>query len=226
MVVANFTPDKIRWTHGGIVGIIKPGETFKCDEKRGKFLLTHFDTRGLVKLDYGDNEENARIKSMENWTEFWKRQIVNFNQSNEERKAEGKGYVRPQPEVIEHAEKLGIKLIGPWTIQQSSTEKEVQDLKATIASLKAEKETTDSKVDQLVGLVEKLIKSQSKQEPEVKQETETDWDDVINRFFYKGKDHLKPWVEENLAVIVDYPDFVKDKLREKYTKFYEEDLPI
>lgn len=120
MFIANYTPDDIDWMHIGVPGTIKTGEMPEFDDKRGNHILTKWGARGLIRMRFGDNVEEAKKRAMKQYRKFWEWQIQTFNQDNELRKAENRPYVRPTEELEEHAEKLGIDLIAPWTMKKNT----------------------------------------------------------------------------------------------------------
>lgn len=151
MAVGNFTPDDIRWMFQGISGVLKPGDIESGRDRNWEnHVLNKWGARGLVRLDFGDNQEAAMNESMRRYERFWERQIQIFNENNAQRKNEGKMYLKPNKELQEHAEAFGVKLIGPWTLERTEGS-------AGIQQVGPDKETT-KRVD---GLEEKIGKVES-----------------------------------------------------------------
>jgi len=246
MIIANFTPDKIHWTHEGIGGVLKPGDVTEFPDNRAKHILTKFDTRGVLQLRYGDNEEERRAQAMETWRRFWEHQVIVFNQHNEGMKNANKPYIRAPKHIEDHAKLLGIGLVGPWMIQR-----ETPDLER----MRAENATMKEEVSNLKNMIEKFILSQGAAaiaQPAPAPVTaasvpgdgdapapdpdaliikapapiEVEWDTVINTFMFKSKKQLEPWVDDNLGVITTWPTWLLDKLNEKYVGFYDRSIPV
>ena len=118
MGVANFTPDTIPWQHQGRRGTIKPGEIV-TNRDRGweNHVLNKWGPRGLVKIEYNDDEEKLKDRSMEIFRDFWLRNIQRFNEQNEQQKNEGRQYTPPTKELQEKAELFDVELIGPWKLK-------------------------------------------------------------------------------------------------------------
>ena len=148
MAVGNFTPDPLTWYHQGLSGTIKPGEVV-TDRDRGweNHVLNKLGPRGLVRLEYGDDPEVAKKASMEAFNRFWTKQVMDFNELNEQRKNEGKMYVPPTKELQEHADLLGYELVGPWKLQRRIAEKEDADKTQTARGKSAA--AGDAKVTEL-----------------------------------------------------------------------------
>lgn len=129
MAVGNFTPEEVRWEHQGKAGRIQPGEIV-TNRSRGweNHVLNRWGRRGLVQLDFGADETEARATSLELYRSFWERQVGEFNELNAQLKNEGKMYIRPSAELKAHAEELGVELIGPWTLKRTTDETSIHSI--------------------------------------------------------------------------------------------------
>lgn len=152
MVIANFTPDTIKWMHMGQDGVIKPGEIKDFDEARAKHILSAFGPRGLLKLQFGDNPEEKKAKATEIYKEFWLRQVTRFNQENEARHATNRPYVPPTAQLKGKADELGYELLGPWQMKKTES-LELSQLRDENAKLKQNLDSVMAQMNELVSLV-------------------------------------------------------------------------
>jgi len=176
MIIANFTPDKIEWMHVGANGTIpaynpdnpKKPHIVNFDDSRANHILNKFAVRGLVQMNFGDDEEAKKKESLKLWRIFWERQIENQNQHNEQQKEAGNRYSRPTDELDEHAKLLGIELLRPWTVAAKST-KEVDELKGENMALKKSIEAMQAQMSQLMQMMAggKVKAPLAQNEPEV-----------------------------------------------------------
>jgi len=121
MAVGNFTPDDLQWRFQGRSGWIKPGEIVKDRDRAWEnHVLDKMGPRGLVKLDYGDDNEKAKALSMQLYEEFWLKQIRVFNEMNEQQKNEGRQYSPPSKQLREKADLFDIELVGPWKLRSKA----------------------------------------------------------------------------------------------------------
>lgn len=118
-VLSNYTPDKIHWNHGGEYGDLEPGKLYEFHTQRANYIVTKFGPRGILMMKYGMDVSEAKKKAMDIWRKFWERQVIIFNQDNERRQSTNREYVHPTEELTQHAEKLGLQLVGPWTIKKT-----------------------------------------------------------------------------------------------------------
>jgi hypothetical protein len=225
MTVANFTPDKIRWTHIGISGVLKPGDITEFEENRAKSILNQYDRRGIVQLLFGDDEEKKRAEAMRRYTEFWEHQVIVFNEHNEGMKNQNKPYIKPTRELQEHAAKLGLEIISPWKIKQPEMSADMKELKDENASMKAQMETLMNQVTGLMTLLSKK-EAESNEDSKKPKQVNVDWTEARNAYLFKSKAQLKKWVDDMLDVITTWPTHLLDELDGKYMKFYDEHLPI
>lgn len=118
-VIANYTNEKMTGSHSGVNYVIQPGEKIKVHDKAANHLLTHLANRGLVALEYGDEAKEEEIKqaAIETNLEFKRRQIVQYNVLNENRKLSGQGYLYPSKTVKKYALELGIELLEPYSLK-------------------------------------------------------------------------------------------------------------
>lgn len=238
MIIANFTPDPILWMHGGIDGTLKPGDIMDCPDARGKHILNKFDRRGILVLKFGDDPQKRAEDAMRIWKSFWEKQITIFNQDNERRKNTNKEYVDPTPELREHAEKLGLNLVGPWTI------KVTEDVE--LRRLKAENAELTSKIDRLTTQMSQIVEAM--QAREVPQELRTASEKIeiakrgvesqekpavsdsklVSEFSTLKTEKFGEWVMTNLDRLQskDFPPAVLTMVKEKWERLIQGDFPI
>jgi len=177
MAVGNFTPDTIIWQWQGKGGKIRPGEII-TDKDRGweNHVLNRWGMLGLVRLDYGDDPDQRKEESMRLYTRFWEHQIQTFNEQNEQLKNEGRAYVAPAKELKAKAAEFGIKLVGPWTIEElrerspdKSNSKPDPKVEGRIESLEKDmggiKGQLDDVYNMLKGMLEKDAAEENDTEP-------------------------------------------------------------
>lgn len=97
-------------------------EKMEVNEACGNHLLNSFGQRGLTFLKYGDDEEKIGAEAIQRNVVFKRRMIGEYNQRNEQRKMMGLGYLPPTKKLSEYALELGIKLIEPYTMQDTERE--------------------------------------------------------------------------------------------------------
>jgi hypothetical protein len=220
MILANFTPDDIEWTFGGLSGVI-PGNGIKgslveVDDAKGNHLLNKFGPRGLIRMQYSkepDYLSRRKAESVKVYGDFWLRQVQNFNELNDNRKNEGKPYIRPTKDLLEHAEQLGIELIGPWraAVKEpdsglvASLQKQIDELKklilnpvpkATEDKPAKEPDTTDTKPEDLEVVMDEPLK---KDKAEPKEDKVLELDDLLEGTNEIGQEALDDLVEEGIG---------------------------
>lgn len=240
MIIANFTPDPIEWMHGGVDGILKPGEIMDCPDARGKHILNKFDRRGILLLSFGDDPEVKRQEAMKIWKSFWERQVVIFNQDNERRKNTNKEYVDPTPVLREHAERLGLQLVGPWTINPTDN--------SEVRRLREENANLNSKIELLMGQMKQISDAMASREvPKelrdvaekielAKRDTESqkhqpqvaDNSKLISEFSNLKSEKFAEWVMTNLERLQapEFPTAVKSMIKEKWERLIKGDFPV
>ncbi len=138
----NPTDEDLDMQYSGISLTLKAGEKWACEISCAKHLLNGFGARGLTSIPYGGNEEQIGAEAIKRNLEFKKRQIIEYNQRNENRKQQGMGYLPPTPYVKKCAIDLAIKLLEPYAIRDeeregiSATRQENEKLKAEMAELR------------------------------------------------------------------------------------------
>ncbi|KKN52255.1 hypothetical protein LCGC14_0614750 [marine sediment metagenome] len=226
MIVANFTPDTILWTHIGVTGRIKPGEIVEMAEPRAKHILNKYGSRGLVQLQYDDDKKEKARDAKIIYEDFWVRQIVNFNQLNERRKNENKAYLDISPELAFHAKQLELEVVGPWKMTKASSSKEMEELKTDNNKLRDEIGSFKEQVGTLTNQVETLIGKMTKEF-----DTKVGERDVyLRQFKNKGAAAFKAWVKntnKQEEIKKDWPVEMQNEIIAKWESHFKEDkLPF
>jgi hypothetical protein len=243
MIIANFTPDEIMYTHGGLSSTIKSGDIVDLEESKAKFILNKFDKKGLIRLDFGDDPNKKREEAMETWQRFWRRQITMYNQDNERRKNTQREYAEPTPEIVAHAEKLGIELLGPWTLKQTDNaaiqavlnentllKSQITQLSSQIAAL-AEAMSAREVPFELRSPAEKIeiTKRGAESQPVPTEETAPRMDhrELITEFQMLNREKFGEWVTSNLERIAskDYPPAVRSMVKDKWERLIKGAFP-
>ena len=251
MIVANYTPDDIEYVFGGITGTVKSGQLRELSDAAAKHILNKFDRRGLLQLRFGDKPEEKQAEALALWKRFWTRQVVVFNQDNERRKNTNREYVEPTQELLEHSKRLGIEVIGPWSVKENDNEA-LKMLRDENFELKTQLNAVMSQVQELVGAMkargdvpvelrtaaEKVELSNAgvkiEQEPEKAPEPDPDVADLenarvlINEFQMLNREKFGDWVVMNLDRLQspEYPPAVLAVVKEKWERLLKADFPL
>jgi hypothetical protein len=216
MHIANFTPDEITWTHGGIIGILKEGDVEEFDNARGNHILNKYGQRGLVQLQYGDDEEEVKRLAMKVYKEFWYRQITNFNRQNETLRNENKAYIFPQKVLEEKAKEFSVELIGPWKVNLPSSDKEMVRLQQENRELRSSIDDMQSQMKELIKIVKSNVG------PKVMEK-----EGYMKQFKNMSFPNFRAWAKQNIEKIEEWPDEVKEEIRIKWVNGkYDEICPI
>jgi hypothetical protein len=245
MIVANYTPDTITYTHSGSTSTIKPGELKDLEDSKANFILNKFDRRGLVALKFGDIPEKKREEAMKTYKAFWTRQILVYNQDNERRKNTQREYAEPTEQLVEHAKELGIEIIGPWTVKQTDSGA-VQALRDENATLKSQLSLLSQQIADLANAMkarevpfelrspaEKVMITQrgAESQLEVKPPAPVapiDTKPLIAEFQMLTREKFGEWVMLNADRIQanDYPPDVRLMIEDKWERLVKGEFPF
>jgi hypothetical protein len=119
----NPTNEDLHLTYGGLNYTVPAGKRLKVEEPMGNHALNAMGSRGLTKLVFDDdgksiNEEKIEKDAVERNREFKIKQVVNYNERNERRKAAGQAYDTPTQTVRRYAAEIGIDLLLPYTMAE------------------------------------------------------------------------------------------------------------
>lgn len=254
MIIANFTPDPVLWMHGGVDGVLKSGDIAEMPDPRARHILNKFDRLGVLQLSFGDDPERKREEAMKLWKKFWERQVTIFNQDNERRKNTNREYVEPTEQLKEHAAKLGLELVGPWSIKQTDNEtmrnilNENATLKTQIAQLTTQMSALAEAMKsrevpfELRTAAEKIeiSKRGAESQPEPKNETppvvstpslekqQPEYAKLIREFTKLDEKHFGEWVVKNLDRLqsTEFPPAVLSMVKDKWARMVKSDFPV
>lgn len=251
MIISNYTPDDVEYVYGGIHGTIKSGQLKEIEDAAGRHVLNKFDRRGLLQLQFGDKTEDKQKQAMSLWKSFWKRQITIFNQDNERRKHTQREYVEPTEELLAHAKKMGIEIVGPWSVKETDDAlvKNLRDenfelrtqLNAVVEQVKSLVDAMQVRGDipmELRTAAEKVELSQAgvKVTPEPEKEPEKDLEaadiehsrELINEFQMLNREKFGDWVLMNLDRLQspDYPPAVLAIVKDKWERLIKGAFPV
>lgn len=141
MIVANFTPEDLMWTHIGVTGTIKSGQILEMEDNRARHVLNKLEARGLLRMQFGDDAAEKQVTAQGLYKDFWVRQITVFNVDQERRKNTNREPIYPSEQLKQKAKELGIEILGPWAYKPNeNTElgqmrKENVELRGQVAML-------------------------------------------------------------------------------------------
>jgi hypothetical protein len=147
-VVWNPTNEDFDMQYAGISFTIKAGEKRELEGNCAGAILNSHGARGLTVLKYGDeaNEDGIAAAARARNREFKMRQVVLYNQQNENRKHMNLGYLPPMAKLKEYALELGIKLLEPYNVREEE--------RAGISEAKRENEALTARLarkDEVIG---------------------------------------------------------------------------
>ncbi len=156
----NPTNEKLDMQYAGISIGLESGQKQMYHVKCAMHLLNAFGQRGLTSLPYGGDEEKIGKEAVQRNLDFKKKQVVEYNQRNESRKAMNLGYLPPTEEIKKYALELGLKLLEPYTVRDeeragiAKANTETEELKAKL--VQQEKDMAD-----LRNMIRQLVESQN-----------------------------------------------------------------
>lgn len=215
MIIANFTPDTIEWMHAGINGTLRPDDVKEFEESRGNHILNEFTARGLLRMEFGDDQEIKKKEAMAIYTRFWEKQIVVFNQHNERLKNENKAYVMATPELEKKAKEMDIGLVGPWKLKIPAQNKKIEKLETENRELYGK---LDKLQDQMTDLIQTITSE--------RQATVMEKDIYLKKFKNLGKSQFRAWIKQNVELIRSWPPDIRDEVHIKFIGYeYGPDEP-
>lgn len=218
MLVGNFTPDDIDWTHVGQVGTLKAGATGDFPDPRANHILTKYGPRGLLRVEWDKRDDIPfyKEKAMAVYINFWKMQIGTFNQQNEQRKNENKVYTSPTRILSQKAAELDVELMEPWKAVKKTDSGEMNKLKRENEDLREEVSALSASVREMVVLVKQGQKM-------TKEAIIIDTASFLRQFNNLGKDRFQNWVIDNMDLIPEFPASVYATAKSKWDDFYKDD---
>ncbi len=142
LTLFNPTNEVFEMQYSGISLTMNPGDKEQFEINCARHLLNSFGQRGLTSLSYGADEEKTGKEAIARNIEFKKKQVVEYNQRNENRKQMQLGYLPPTSHVKKYAIELGLELLEPYAVRDeeragiTATKQENLELKAEMAELR------------------------------------------------------------------------------------------
>ncbi len=156
--------------YAGISIGLEPGQKQMYHVKCAMHLLNAFGQRGLTSLPYGSDEEKIGKEAVQRNFDFKKKQVVEYNQRNESRKAMNLGYLPPTDKIKQYALELGLKLLEPYTVRDEERAG-ISDAKKENEELKKKLESQEKTMSEMKTMMEQLLAQKKEPEPE-KEESE------------------------------------------------------
>ena len=162
LMLFNPTSEDMDMQYAGVSLTMKAGEKRLYEIACAKHLLNAFGQRGLTSLTYGCDEAKVKEDAIDRNHTFRVKQVVDYNQRNENRKMMNLGFLPPTPYIKKCAMELGIKLLEPYNVREEE--------RAGIAEAKTENEALKQEMAELKAMMKQLMeqKEPEKQEPKPK----------------------------------------------------------
>ena len=163
----NPTNETLDMQYAGISISLKPGQRQVYHIKCANHLLNAFGQRGLTSLPYGADEEKIGKDAIKRNKDFKTKQVVDYNQRNENRKAMNLGYLPPTEKLKEYAIELGLKLLEPYQVRDEERAG-IANANTETAALKTELESTKTQLAEMKAMMEQLLAQKKEPKPEPK----------------------------------------------------------
>jgi hypothetical protein len=166
LVVWNPTVDDFDLQYAGFSFTIKAGEKRHLEINCANYALTAMGPRGLTSLVYGDEARESQIgaDAISRNKEFKTRQIVLYNQQNENRKHMNLGYLPPADHLKKYALELGLKLLEPYSVRDEERNA-ISQTKAVNEDLSARLSAQDKEMAELKAMLKQLMTKEEPKEP-------------------------------------------------------------
>ena len=170
--------ERFRGHFKGVGFCIKPGEKIKVEDSLAAHMLNEFAQRGLVSLNYGDEDKIEGIvqEALRANRDFKIKQVNVINQRNEERRAIGLPYLVPKGDMRLFAEELGEDLIEPYRVKDHEKQR-VTDVEKENIALKEQLKAMNEKLDIVLGRQTSLTPVEPK-EPDEANKREHPYEDL------------------------------------------------
>lgn len=235
MVIYNPTDWTIVVKWNGLDHTFKPDERKPVEDSMGRQVIHNYAARGLVELIYGDEGEKELQKAEEGrrrCDEFWTKQIENINQLNLERKEGNKPYLRPQPDVVMHAKRLGHKIIEPYKLVDSSSEEtkllieQNRELRLEITKKDSTLEKLQNQIEDLTSKFQSFMALAGAQQPQGDNGGKDFDPEIIKATYNKmSRKNFVKWVVNNWEEIQSYPQEIRDGIAVKHENMFGAPLP-
>ena len=142
IVLYNPSNEEFHMQHAGISMSMKADTKLEVSDACGRHVLNAMGQRGLTQLTYGCDEEKIKKEALGRNLAFKKKQIMEYNQKNENRKQMGLAYLPPTTNVTDYSLELAITLLEPFTMKDAEKQK-ISD--AEVKNVALEEELTEVK---------------------------------------------------------------------------------
>lgn len=165
MVLWNPTSEDLDMQYAGISITMKAGQEQAYEISCARHLLNGFGPRGLTSLKYGCTDyEKKRIgeAAIQRNREFKEKQVVEYNQRNENRKQMGLGFNPPTETVKRYARELKLELLQPYSVRDAE--------RSDIEQLRSENAQQKQQFNELLAKFEHVMSRLPKEpapEPEI-----------------------------------------------------------
>lgn len=231
-ILFNPTNEPLAAQYVGEDVIIPSGGKIRVDDARGRAVLNTLFPRGLCELEYGDEGEKEERKAEQGRDRnraFKRKQIMDFNALNDQRKQTNRPYLTPEPFLKDYAKELGMVLYEPYSSTDESKREGVQ-LRDEIQAKNREIAEKDKALGQLQAQVAEMQQMMKQiMAHGVSAATEAppkdDWDEVRKQVRGINRTHFANWVSKNFQTIKGYPEGVQAEIRDKYERMYGMPFP-
>ncbi|MCK4826052.1 hypothetical protein KA005_60450, partial [bacterium] len=142
---------------------VKPGEKVKVPDATARHLLNELAPRGLISLDFGDEEEERAKEGLERNREFKVKQLRDFNEKNSARKHQGLPYLWPTKTLKLYAEEIGVKLVESYQVDDAQLQK-VKTLETENQDLREQMKEMNEKMNQILEQMTRPEENTDKEE--------------------------------------------------------------
>lgn len=140
---------------------IEAGQKLKVPDATARHLLNELAPRGLLSLDFGDDDEERAKEGLERNREFKVKQINDFNEKNSARKHQGLPYLWPTDTIKLYAEEIGVILVESYQVDDAQLQK-VKTLETENQTLKDQMVEMSQKMNQIL---DQITKSEPVEDP-------------------------------------------------------------
>lgn len=150
MVVFNPTNENFDMQYSGVSFTLKSGEKQTLASNAARHVLNSFGPRGLCYLQFGADEGKVATEGRNRNEDFKRRQVVEFNIRNENRKNMNMGYIPATPKIKEYALELGLELMQPYAPRDAERVK-INEQNEEIETLRKSQTELLEKVNMLIA---------------------------------------------------------------------------
>lgn len=135
---------------------IEAGQMLKVPDATARHLLNELAPRGLMSLDYGDEDHIDELvkEGLERNRAFKVKQLNDFNEKNSARKHMGLPYLWPTSTLKLYAEEIRVKLVESYQVDDAQLQK-VKGLEEENKTLKDQMTEMNEKMNQILEQITK-----------------------------------------------------------------------